>query len=78
LFGELAFAETTPSPRAASITAMTTVVYGKWSYSRLNRASPELRSGMMKIFFRLAAERLRQAGQQYQQLYQRMQEQGSQ
>lgn len=77
LFGELAFAEATPSPRAATVTAMTPVVYGKWAYSRLNRASPELRSGMLKIFFRLAAERLKQADEQYQLLYRRVQEQGT-
>ncbi len=77
LFGELAFAEAVPSPRAATVTAMTPVVYGKWAYSRLNRASPELRSGMLKIFFRLAAERLKQADEQYQLLYRRVQEQGS-
>lgn len=76
LFGELAFAEATPGARAATITAMTPVVYGKWAYSRLNRASPELRSGMLKIFFRLAAERLKQADEQYQLLYRRLQEQG--
>lgn len=75
LFGELAFAEATPSPRAATVTAMTPVVYGKWAYSRLNHASPELCSGMLKIFFRLAAERLRQADEQYQLLYRRVQAQ---
>ncbi|MCX8144796.1 MAG: serine/threonine-protein kinase [Azovibrio sp.] len=73
LFGELAFAEAVPSPRAATVTAMTPVLYGKWAYSRLNRASPELRSGMLKIFFRLAAERLKQADEQYQLLYRRLQ-----
>lgn len=76
VFGELAFAETTPSPRAATVTAMTPVVYGKWAYSRLNRASPELRSAMLKLFFRLATERLKQADEQYQLLYRRLQAQG--
>ena len=37
LFGELAFAETTPSPRSATVTAVDTVTVGKWPYSHLHR-----------------------------------------
>ncbi|MFA7292096.1 MAG: protein kinase [Rhodocyclaceae bacterium] len=70
LFGELAFAEATPSPRSATVTAADTVTIGKWPYSHLHKASPALQSKMLQIFFRLAAERLKKADEQYLLLYQ--------
>lgn len=70
LFGELAFAEATPSPRSATVTAVDTVTIGKWPYSHLHKASPALQSKMLQIFFRLAAERLKKADEQYLLLYQ--------
>lgn len=69
LFGELAFADKNPSPRAATVVAETPVTVGKWAYESLHRASPELQTSMLKIFFRLAAERLRHADEQYLSLY---------
>jgi eukaryotic-like serine/threonine-protein kinase len=63
LFGELAFAEQEPTPRAATVYAGTDVTIGKWPYEALRNASPELQSKMLQIFFRLAAERLKQADQ---------------
>ena len=71
LFGELAFAEATPSPRSATVTAVDTVTVGKWPYSHLHKASPALQSKMLQIFFRLAAERLKKADEQYLLLYQK-------
>ena len=70
LFGELAFAEATPSPRSATVTAADSVTIGKWPYSHLHKASPALQSKMLQIFFRLAAERLKKADEQYLLLYQ--------
>ena len=70
LFGELAFAEATPSPRSATVTAVDTVTIGKWPYRHLHKASPALQSKMLQIFFRLAAERLKKADEQYLLLYQ--------
>ena len=75
LFGELAFAETTPAPRVASIDADSEVTYGKWPYARLANASPGLQSKMLQIFFRLTAERLKQADERCLQLYRRLAEQ---
>jgi serine/threonine protein kinase len=69
LFGELAFAEETPSPRAATVIASTEATVGKWPYARLHNASPGLQSKMLKIFFRLAAERLKQSDERYLRLY---------
>jgi serine/threonine protein kinase len=69
LFGELAFAEETPSPRAATVVAATDGTVGKWPYSRLHNASPGLQSKMLKIFFRLATERLKQSDERYLRLY---------
>jgi serine/threonine protein kinase len=69
LFGELAFAEETPSPRAATVVATTDSTIGKWPYARLHNASPGLQSKMLKIFFRLAAERLKQSDERYLRLY---------
>ena len=71
LFGELSFAEATPSPRSATVTAVDSVTVGKWPYSYLLNASPSLQSKMLQIFFRLAAERLRKADEQYLTLYQK-------
>ena len=71
LFGELAFAEDTPSPRAATVIATTEGTIGKWSYANLNAASTGLQSKMLKIYFRLAAERLKESDERYQRLYQR-------
>ncbi len=71
LFGELAFADPTPGPRSATVTAATNVTIGKWPYSHLHKASPGLQSKMLQIFFRLAAERLRKADEQYLLLYQK-------
>ena len=71
LFGELAFAEETPSPRAATVVATTEGTIGKWSYSNLNAASASLQSKMLKIYFRLATERLKESDERYQRLYQR-------
>ena len=70
LFGELAFAEEVPSPRAATVTATADVTIGKWPYDSLRNASPELQTKMLQVFFRIAAERLRQSDQRYHQLYQ--------
>jgi len=69
LFGELSFAEATPSPRSATVVAVDTVTVGKWPYSHLLKASPALQSKMLQIFFRLAAERLKKADEQYLLLY---------
>lgn len=69
LFGELAFAEPTPSPRAATVSAVDKVTVGKWPYSHLHKASPGLQSKMLQIFFRLAAERLKKVDEQYLLLY---------
>lgn len=69
LFGELAFAEPKPAPRNATVVAATDVVIGKWPYSRLTSASSGLQSRMLQIFFRLAAERLRQSDERYLRLY---------
>ena len=55
LFGELAFAEETPSTRAATVATASTGTIGKWPYSKLHSASPGLQSKMLQIFFRLAA-----------------------
>jgi CRP-like cAMP-binding protein len=69
LFGELAFAEQTPSPRAATVVAASAGTIGKWPYSKLHSASPGLQSKMLQIFFRLAAERLKQSDERYLRLY---------
>ena len=69
LFGELAFAEATPSPRSATVTAVDTATIGRWPYSHLHKASPGLQSKMLQVFFRLAAERLKKADEQYLLLY---------
>ena len=69
LFGELAFAEETPSPRAATVVAASGGIIGKWPYSRMHSASPGLQSKMLQIFFRLAAERLKQSDERYLRLY---------
>jgi len=71
LFGELAFAEENPSPRAATVSAATDVTIGKWPYEGLRNASPEVQTKMLQIFFRIAAERLRQSDQRYHLLYQK-------
>ena len=77
LFGELAFAEETPAPRIASIDAASAATYGKWPYAQLANASPGLRSKMLQIFFRLTAERLKQADERCLQLYRRLAEHDS-
>ena len=69
LFGELAFADPTPAPRSATVTSVGTVTIGKWPYSHLLKASPALQSKMLQVFFRLAAERLKKADEQYLLLY---------
>ena len=69
LFGELAFAEEKPAPRAATIVAARDGTIGKWPYSKLHSASPGLQSKMLQIFFRLAAERLKQSDERYLRLY---------
>lgn len=69
VFGELAFAERNPAPRAATVLADTEVTVGKWPYAALNAASPELQTKMLQLFFRLAAERLKKADEQYLLLY---------
>ncbi len=69
LMGELAFAEKIPSPRAATVTAETPVTIGKWAYAALERLSPELQTKMLRIFFRLATDRLKKADEQYLLLY---------
>lgn len=65
VFGELAFAEREPAPRSATVVADSEVTVGKWPYTALHAASPELQSKMLQIFFRLAAERLKKADEQY-------------
>lgn len=70
LFGELAFAEEIPSPRAATVSAAIEVTIGRWPYEGLRNASPELQTKMLQVFFRIAAERLRESDQRYHQLYQ--------
>ena len=70
LFGELAFAEETPAPRAATVTASTDVTIGKWPYEGLRNSSQELQTKMLQVFFRIAAERLRDVDQRYHNLYQ--------
>lgn len=72
LFGELAFAEETPAPRAATVTTSRESIIGKWPYARLGTASPGLQSRMLQIFFRLAAERLRQSDERYLRLYRQL------
>jgi len=69
LFGELAFAEKEPSPRAATVVATGDAVVGKWPYASLRQASPELQMRMLQIFFRLATERLKKADEQYLLIY---------
>ena len=69
LFGELAFAEEIPSQRTATIVAATDSTIGKWPYAKLHSASPGLQSKMLQIFFRLAAERLKQSDERYLRLY---------
>ncbi len=69
IFGELAFAEKTPTPRAATVIAEDHVTVGKWPYASLRNASPELQTKMLQLFFRLAADRLKRADEQYLQLY---------
>jgi CRP-like cAMP-binding protein len=69
LFGELAFAEEKPAPRAGTVVATTDGTIGKWPYSKLRSASPGLQSKMLQIFFRLAAERLKQSDERYLRLY---------
>jgi len=69
LFGELAFAEEKPAPRAGTVVATTDGTIGKWPYSKLRSASPGLQSRMLQIFFRLAAERLKQSDERYLRLY---------
>ncbi len=69
IFGELSFAESTPTPRAATVVADSEVTVGKWAYASLRNASPELQTKMLQIFFRLAAERLKRADEQYLHLY---------
>lgn len=64
-FGELAFAEATPSRRAATVTADSEVTVGKLPYERLRECSPQLQSGLLQVFFRLAAERLKMADKQF-------------
>ena len=71
LFGELAFADANPAPRTATVSAVTEVTIGKWPYDALRNASPELQNKMLQIFFRIAAERLRQANSLYHQFYQK-------
>ncbi len=65
MFGELAFAERDPTPRSATVVADSEVTVGKWPYTALNSASPELQSKMLQLFFRLAADRLKKADEQY-------------
>ena|GEM_PF-223900 len=69
IFGEIAFAEKTPTERSATVMADSEVLIGKWPYVSLNAASPELQSRLLKVFFRLAAERLRKSDEQYVLLY---------
>lgn len=69
LFGELAFAEATPTVRAATVTSTSDVTIGRFSYERLHHASTALQSKMLQIFFRLAAERLKKVDEQYLTLY---------
>jgi eukaryotic-like serine/threonine-protein kinase len=69
LAGELAFAEKTPGLRAATVVAATPATIGKWAYAALERLSPELQTKMLRIFFRLAAERLKKTDEQYLLLY---------
>lgn len=69
LFGEMAFAESTPSPRAATVATASNGTIGKWPYSKLHSASPGLQSKMLQIFFRLATERLKQSDERYLRLY---------
>ena len=71
LFGELAFAETHPARRSATVSATTPVTIGKWPFKSLRRASAELQMKMLQVFFRIAAERLRQADHLYHTLYQK-------
>jgi hypothetical protein len=69
LIGELAFAEATPSPRAATVVAETPVTIGKWSYAAMELLTAELQTKMLRLFFRLAAERLKKIDEQYLLLY---------
>ncbi len=70
LFGELAFAETTPGPRSATVVITQPAVVGKWPHSHLAGASTSLQSKMLQIFFRLATKRLLHCEEQYQRIYQ--------
>ncbi|MGE5386300.1 MAG: protein kinase domain-containing protein [Betaproteobacteria bacterium] len=65
VFGELAFAEREPTLRSATVIADSEVTVGKWPYTALHNASPELQSKMLQIFFRLATDRLKKADEQY-------------
>ena len=69
LIGEMAFAEETPSPRAATVITSAPSTIGKWPYSRMRTASPGLQSKLLQIFFRLAAERLKLSDERYLRLY---------
>ena len=69
LIGELAFSEKEPSARAATVIAETPATIGKWPYAALEKLSPELQTKMLRIFFRLAAERLKKTDEQYLLLY---------
>lgn len=69
LFGELAFAEDPPEKRVATVVAGTTATVGKWSYNHLLRASPGLQSRLLEVYFRLAAQRLKQSDERYLRLY---------
>lgn len=69
LFGELAFAEDPPEKRVATVVAGTAATVGKWSYAHLLRASHGLQSRLLEIYFRLAAQRLRQSDERYLRLY---------
>lgn len=69
LLGELAFADPTPAPRNATVITATNSTIGKWPYAKLSSASAGLQSKMLQIFFRLAAERLRQSDERYLRLY---------
>ena len=71
LFGELAFAEELPGKRAATVTAATDVTIGKWPYESLRKAPQSLQAKMLQVFFRIAAERIKQIDQLYHALYQK-------
>ncbi len=69
LFGELAFADETPMPRSATVLTTSDAIVGKWAFNRLQAASAALQSKMLQVFFRLAAERLKQSDDRYLRLY---------